>query len=456
MIAYNLRLAWLSMRRNPILTTLMALAIAFGIAACTMMITSYHRSSGNPIWWKNGQLYAVTLDLKSADPKEREPNDRHWNDPPPQLTYRDALALFDSAIPTRKVMMYKTQRTLDPGVAGMKPFSILVRLTTADFFSMFDVPFRYGGGWTPAADAGPEPVAVLSKRTNDRVFAGGNSVGKSINLNGHSYRVLGVLDAWLPNPKFYDLNNSGFLPPEDVYLPFRWGPTLELGTAGNTNCVQRQSLTVKSFQELLNSDCIWLQFWAELPDHERLQRFQQFADSYVLEQKKLGRFPRPLNNRLENVQTWLTTNEVVAPETRILLILAFMFLAVCLLNTIGLMLAKGLAASPSVALRRALGASRADILRQHLIEVMAIGLAGGLSGLLLAAIGMAIERRFIVPAAAGSDNPELTANIASLSHIDATVVVMIVGLSLLAGLAAGLYPAWRICRVAPATYLKTQ
>jgi len=456
MIGYDLRLAWLSMRRNPVLTTLMALAIAAGIAACTMMITSYHSSSGNPIWWKSSQLYAVTLDLKSADPKERDPGDQHWNDPPVQLTHRDAVALFDSAIPLRKVMMYKAQRTLDPGVPGMKPFSILARLTTADFFSMFDVPFRYGGGWTAATDAGPEPVAVLSKRTNDRVFAGANSVGKSIDLNGHAYRILGVLDAWLPNPKFYDLNNGGIQTPEDVYLPFRWGETLELGSAGNLNCVQRKSLTVKSFQELLNSDCVWLQFWAELPDHDRLQRFQQFVDSYVLEQKKLGRFPRPLNNRLEDVQRWLTTNEVVAPVSRILLFLAFMFLAVCLLNTIGLMLAKFFAASPIVGLRRALGATRADILRQHLIEVMAISLAGGLFGLLLAEIGLAIEKHFFVPLAGGSSNPELTTMISGLLHIDTTVVAIAVGLSLLAGLVAGLYPAWRICRVPPAIYLKTQ
>jgi putative ABC transport system permease protein len=354
-------------------------------------------------------------------------------------------------------MMYTAERTLVPDIADMKPFSTLVRLTTADFFPMFDVPFRYGGGWTAAADAGPEPVAVLSKRTNNRVFAGANSVGKSINLNGRPYRIMGVLDAWLPRPKFYDLNEGAFRPPEDIYLPFRWGVSSELMTAGNFNCVQAQQLTFKTFQEMLNSDCIWIEFWAELPDHESLQRFQQFADSYVLEQKKLGRFPRPLNNRIEDVEKWLKTNDVVGADNRIILILAFLFFGVCLLNAIGLMLAKVLASSPIVGIRRALGASRADILRQHLIEAMVIGLAGGMLGLLIAAVRLAIQTHFqVLLAATASDNPEFATIIRSLFHIDATVLAITFGVSLLAGLIAGLYPAWRICRVAPAIYLKTQ
>ena len=85
------------------------------------------------------------------------------------------------------------------------------------------------------------------------------------------------------------------------------------------------------------------------------------------------------------------------------------------------------------------------------------GLAGGLFGLLLAEVGLAIEKHFLVPLAGGwSSNPEFTTMISGLLHIDATVAAIAVGLSLLAGLVAGLYPAWRICRIPPAIYLKTQ
>jgi putative ABC transport system permease protein len=214
-----------------------------------------------------------------------------------------------------------------------------------------------------------------------------------------------------------------------------------------------KAMTFKSFKELQNADVVWLQFWAELPDRDHVQRFQQFIDSYVTDQKASGRFPRPLNNHLYNVEQWLRFNNVVGTDNRILLVLAFMFLGVCLLNTVGLMLAKFLGLAPVAGLRRALGASSRDILRQHLMEVIVIGLLGGLFGLGLAKWGLAIRAASF---ARVGGNPEQIAMIHLQSHVDGTVLALALALSLLAAVLAGLYPAWRICRMSPAAYLKTQ
>ena len=450
MILYDLRLAFLSMRRTPMLTALTAAAIACGIAACTFMITIYHAESRNPIWWKNDQLYAVLLDLKGTD--RRPLNLHHFDDPPLQLAFRDAQALFRSSIPSRKVMGYVSGQVLEPAAAGAKPFGAMVRLTTADFFKMFDVPFLYGEGWNSTADDAPEAVAVLSKRTNDHVFGGANSLGRSVTLGGRSYSVIGVLNDWLPQPRFYDLEG---MVPEDVYLPFRWGEILELPSM-NVSC-----LSIAAENDLLSpkgtytSDCVWIQFWAELPERGQRERFRQFIDAYVTDQKKHGRFPRPLNNRLLNVQDWLQINDAVGTETHLEMALAFMFLAICLLNTLGLMLAKFLGAAPMAGVRRALGASRRDILRQHLTEVLALGLLGGTLGVLLAKLGLAVETAQALRLL-GADNPEQVAAVRSFSDMDVTVVAAALGLSLFTGLLAGLYPAWRIGRAPPAIYLKAQ
>ncbi|HMK69049.1 MAG TPA: hypothetical protein VK433_10905, partial [Stellaceae bacterium] len=90
MIAYYVRLALKSFRRNPGLTALMAIAIALGIAVCDVTITVYHAMSGDPIWWKSERLYAVTMDL--ADPVIAG-NTKRADLPPWQLSYRDAMAL---------------------------------------------------------------------------------------------------------------------------------------------------------------------------------------------------------------------------------------------------------------------------------------------------------------------------------------------------------------------------
>ena len=57
---------------------------------------------------------------------------------------------------------------------------------------------------------------------------------------------------------------------------------------------------------------------------------------------------------------------------------------------------------------------------------------------------------------AHSDNPDRVALVQSLVHMDIPVMVAAIALSLLTGVLAGLYPAYRIGRLAPATFLKTQ
>jgi putative ABC transport system permease protein len=121
-----------------------------------------------------------------------------------------------------------------------------------------------------------------------------------------------------------------------------------------------------------------------------------------------------------------------------------MFLAVCLLNTVALLLAKFSGNAPRVGLRRALGASKAMIFRQNLVEVGLIGIAGGALGLLLAWLGLMGVKAVNM------------GRYDQLVSMDLKLVTFAFVISLVSALVAGLYPTWRVCQVAPATYLKTQ
>jgi putative ABC transport system permease protein len=181
------------------------------------------------------------------------------------------------------------------------------------------------------------------------------------------------------------------------------------------------------------------------------------VDNYTNEERKHGRFPRRNNNRIVDVQTWLGMYDVVGEDSRMQLALGFVFLGVCVLNTLGLMLAKFLSAAPVSGLRRALGARRIDIVRQHLIEVIVVGLLGGAVGMALTLGGLAVLKVLLFSGMlAHSDNPDRVALVQSLVHMDIPVMVAAIALSLLTGVLAGLYPAYRIGRLAPATFLKTQ
>jgi putative ABC transport system permease protein len=454
---HDLSLALQSMRRHPVLSALMVLAIAAGIAASMITITVYHGRAGHPIWWKADKLYAVTLDTRDPDTNNAFARlARNPEYPPFQLTYRDAKALYRSDIPVRSVMMFRSNRVITPERKGERPFATAVRVTTADFFAMFDVPFLYGTGWSRTDDDGPAPVVVLSKYANDKLFGGQNSVGRSITIGDMRFRIIGVIDAWMPRPKFYDPNNSGFDLAENLFMPWGWTEALKLPSGGNTSCV-RSSAKVGSFEQLLTEDCVWLQYWAELPTAEHRERYQRFVDNYATDQKRYGRFPRPLNNRIVNVDEWLKMWDIVGDETRIQVAVALMFLLVCILNTFGLMLAKFLKAAPISGLRRALGASRMDVVRQHLVEVVIVGLLGGAVGLFLSFIGLrAIRAVNSQPFPGMDDNPARVAIQQSLTNLDFQMFAVALALSLLTGILAGLYPAWRVGKLAPSTFLKAQ
>ena len=450
MFGYYLRLASLSFQRTPGLTSLMVLAIAAGISVCVMSLTLYHAISGNPIWWKSNRLYTVTMDNWSPE----EAHDTKYPDlPPPQVTYKDATYLAQSKIPEHKVIMFKSSGVVSGGDSAggsqAEPYVAVTRVTMADFFTMFDVPFKYGRGWNATADDGPEPVMVISQEINQKFFGGADSVGRTLRWNDREFRVIGVLEDWQPQPKFYDLNNGAFDSPESVYLPWRWGETLEIEAHGNVNCWKPENL--ETFKQFLGSECVWVQMWVELPDASSRDRMQTLLDSYWNQQRKLGRFPRKRDNRLTDVNQWLLDQHVVQSDNRVLVGLAFAFLAVCLINTVGLLLAKFLNGAALAGVRRALGASRRALFMQHMVEVGLIAASGAVLGLGLAWLGLSGVRALFA-----TSRVFRRAGIESLAHVDAASLIFAIVLAIVATLAAGLYPAWRIGRVSPAVYLKNQ
>ena len=102
-------------------------------------------------------------------------------------------------------------------------------------------------------------------------------------------------------------------------------------------------------------------------------------------------------------------------------------------------------------------ATRRDIVRQHLTEVMLMGLIGGIAGLGLAKAGLwLLHVLLFLPMARQSINPQAQTIAHSMTHLDGLMVLAALAMSLIAGLAAGLYPAWRIGRLQPASFLKSQ
>jgi len=438
MFGYNVKLAVKSMGRNPIMTGLMVAAIAVGIGISMTTLTVHYLMSSNPIPQKSDVLFAVTMD--SWNPLRPFDDDRPER-APHQVTYADAERLLALGQGKRQTAMFESSLVIEPVDDDSLPFEATARVTDGDFFAMFDVPFLYGNGWDRSADDNAEAVVVLSRALNERLFGGEDSTGNRLRMNGAEFRVAGVIDTWEPTPRFYDPINGGFNEVRDMFIPYSLTRTLELNSIGSDWGWKSESIT--SFEQWLNSESVWIQYFVELDSPSDRDDYIAHLDAYVEGQKQLGRFERPMNNNLYDVMEWMEYHEVVEDDARVLLGLSFLFLLVCVLSTIALLLTKFIGKKADVSLRRALGASRRAIFGQQLVEVSVIGLAGGVVGLGLCWLGLqGIEQLYDAPP--------------GLVRLDWFMVLTAVGVSIVSGLIAGIYPAWRVCQIPPAAQLKTQ
>lgn len=434
MFAYYLDLAWRSLRRSPALTALMVLAIALGIGASMTTLTVFHVLSADPIPHKSERLFYVQLDAQDLG---GAPPD---GEPPEQVSRFDAEALLRDKRGVRQVMMTGGRVAVRPPQANTAPFFASARYSSADFFPMFEPPWRHGQGWSAADDAAAARVAVISEALNDKLFAGENSVGRVLRIGDNELRIVGVMARWRPVPHYFDLTNGRYAEAAEVLVPFSTAMAISLPSVGQMSCWGRSN---PADRRSLNAPCAWIQYWVELAQPGEAAAYRQYLMNHSAQQVSAGRFVRPPNVRLRNVNEWLDFKRVVPGDVRLQVWLALGFLIVCLVNTVGLLLAKCLRRAPEIGVRRALGASKRAIFAQFVVEAGVIGVAGGVLGLGLALLGLWGIRQ----------NP---ASYAKLAQLDATMLATTLLAALLCSLLAGLLPAWRACQVAPALQLKSQ
>lgn len=445
MFTYYLRLAVFNVRRNPYLTLLMVAAIGIGIAASMTLLTLRYQMMKDPIPHKSARLYAVQIDNRSPeDEATRSPEDA-----PRQLAYRDAEYLTGAESPAKyQAAMMRTGLVAETDHADIPPTEVSVRATYSDFFAMFEPPFLYGRPWSQQDDVQEKQVVVLSDKINQTLFGGRNSVGERLLLSGQYYEVIGVLKPWNLVIKFYQIEGADpFSGPEQAYIPFTLAVKYQMPRNGNTNCWEPRETS--GYQGFLNSECVWIQMWVELENKQQAQAYLEFLNHYVEEQQRYGRLQRPLNNFISPVLEWMRINEIVPEQVNQLLVVAFAFLAVCLLNTVGLLLAKFIGKARDISIRRALGASRKALFMQYLAEVGVIGLLGGVLGVLLTQLSL----RYLSVEVMRINKEDSSLQ---LLHTDWQMLLVTLLVALVAGLIAGLYPAWRVSHLPPAQYLKTQ
>lgn len=251
---------------------------------------------------------------------------------------------------------------------------------------------------------------------------------------------------WSPTPRFYDLDTGPFNDTEDFYIPFTTAINREITSSGSENC---QEVPAGGWDAHLNSSCTWLQLWVELPTAAQVRSYKDFLYNYAAEQRRLGRFHWPPRVELRDVMDWLAYNNVVTGIVRVDAIIGAGFLVVCLVNALGLMLAKFASRTKELGLRRALGATRTNIFLQCITETAVVGLSGGLLGL-----GLTAACLFGLRGLLGIDSQEEVYK--NLFSLDVGMVLITLAVAVVTTICSGLYPTLRASRVQPALQLKTE
>jgi putative ABC transport system permease protein len=432
MFAYYLDLALRSLKRNKVLTALMVLALALGIGATITTLTVLRLLSGDPLPQKSAQIFYPQM-----DPNSKEGYIEGQTKPDALMSYPDAMYLVHARRATHQAAMALTQAKIMPLQANSHPFFGDAVMTTADFFPMFDAPFQYGTGWTAADDESHTQSVVIASFLNDKMFAGANSVGRTLRINDHDFRVVGVLKPWAPQPRFYaqDLGGRNYGDGDAVFLPLQTARAIEMGPQ-DTECYA----AVPDIRHLETAPCEFLGVWVELNDDAAVAGYKQFLSGYVRQQIAIGRYQRPETSLLD-LMGFMRQEQVVPDDVRLQAGLAFGFLLICVVNTVGLLLAKCLRRSQEIGVRRALGATRREIFVQFMVEASIVGVAGGVLGLIFAELGLFGIRH-------------QPAQYASLAHLDLSMFALTFVVAVVASLIAGILPAWRACVLAPAPQLK--
>jgi putative ABC transport system permease protein len=282
-----------------------------------------------------------------------------------------------------------------------------------NLFDVFGVRPFLGRTYLPGEQADTKAyVAVLGYDLWQRYFGGDpRVVGRPIKLDGENYTVIGVMPAGFRFPIYK--RNAVYTP---LFIDKSW-----MKGRGNhwlrTIALLKDGVTVEQAQSDLS------------------HVFSNLAKAYSTDEGRTVKLARLADAVDQQAQGPLW----------ILLVAVLAVLAIGCVNVAGLLLARGVKREREMAMRTAVGAGRARLVRQVLTESMLLAILGGAGGIALAAMMLDLMRTFLIHALArGAD-----------IHLNWTVLGVSVALAVVASLAASLYPALRMSCSDPNRVLKT-
>jgi putative ABC transport system permease protein len=385
----DLRFGLRMLVKNPVFTLIAVVTLALGIGANTAIFSVVDAVLLRPLPYPEANrlvfLWSTMPSQGVATSGSAVPDYQGWRD---RNQVFEGLAAF-----------YNGDFNLSS--AGSPPEFIQGAYITSNLFPILRISPLLGRSFSSEEEQfGKHHVVLLSYGLWQRRFAGDREiVGREIKLGGESYSVAGVMPRGLP---FFDN-----LPEVELWTPVSFKPNDNMATRNNyfINLVARLKPGVTAAQAQQDVNIIAKNMYQE-----------------TRSEAAVGALVVPVQ-------------EQIAGDSRTALLVllgavAFVLLVACV-NVANLLLARASARQKELAIRASLGASRARILRQVIIEGLPLGILGGLLGLLLAIWGIDLLST-LLPASLPRGNP---------ISVNSRVLLFTSALALLTILIFGLLPA---------------
>ncbi len=377
-----------SLLKHRSLTALAIVTLALGIGANTAMFSVINAVLLKPLAYKEPDRL-VWMNESGSEVTNR------WLSYPNFVDWRARNTSFEAMSTFRGWSMTMT--------GSDQPLDINARMVAADYFRVMGVAPLMGRSFSPDDERpGANPVTILSHGFWQSQFSGDQEVvGKIITLDDRVYTVIGVM------PRSFA--HQG---PPPLWLPMapqNWHQR-DVRVAGDVIGRLKPGVTIEQARAEMNAIA------------------QQLAREHPVANAGADRV------NVISLQESITGN--VAPSLMILFGAVGLVLLIACANVANLLLARAATRRKEFALRAALGATRARIIRQLLVESLMLSLAGGVFGLLLASWSTTLLGRVAHETVPRLEGLQLSYRVLGFNLL----------VSLLSGIVFGLAPAWRFSK----------